>query len=236
MTYLRTHPHQRRDNDIALLLLLPRNTEQGLHALSLLLLGRQPGRRVTLDRRPATSRAIPVDPFEQVPDILLLLVVQRMEDPAHSLCFEFGPVFFPLLALLGKAGVAGEDGGDDDGLEVEERERRRVVGNADEGQRRVWDVEDVLVQVVHLRAVRHQDGVAGFGGGGLVLVVVGQEGEGYVVPGAEDDGVDVAELLPGLEMDDEGEGGVGRECRVGRVFLVRDFKSLDLAHPDAILG
>ncbi|KAL1987549.1 hypothetical protein VTN96DRAFT_3476 [Rasamsonia emersonii] len=181
-------------------------------------------------------RAIPVDPVEQVPDILFLLVVQRMEDPAHALGGEFGPVFFSLLALFGQLGVAGENGGDDDGLEFEERERRGVVGHADECQSGVWDVEDVLVQVVHLRAVRHQDCVAGVGGRCLVVVVVGQEGQGDVVSGAEDDGVDVAELLTGLEMDDEWEGGVRRECRVGSISFLCDFKRLDLAHPDAILG
>ena len=128
---------------------------------------------------------------------------------------EGSPIPLPLhpLLILRPHGLfawqrraPGIDGCHRDGLELEERERGGVVGHADEGERRVGDVEDVFVEVVHLGAVGDEHGRGRGGGGKGVVMERAQKRVGAVVAGAEDDAVNVAQGNSVFESYGAGNG------------------------------
>ena len=129
-----------------------------------------------------------------------------MEAPAVALAAYAALVLASHGLLGGQRSAAGVRGRDGDGLELEEREGGAVVRDADEGERRVGDVEDVFVEVVRLRTVRDEDVRTGGRDGRGVVVQGGEEGVGAVVAGAEEDAVDVTEQSPVLELDSTWDG------------------------------
>ncbi len=82
-----------------------------------------------------------------------------MKGPPVALPLQPVTIFAPHVRHGGKLGAAAAArirGGDGHGLELEEGECGAIVRDADEGEGRVWDVEDVFVEIVHLGAVRDE--------------------------------------------------------------------------------
>lgn len=68
-----------------------------------------------------------------------------------------------------------------------------MVRHADEGERRIRDVPDIFVQIVHLLTISHQNSVICGLRREVVGVILSHVWKGHVVAGADDNMVNVAD-------------------------------------------
>lgn len=101
--------------------------------------------------KPRQSAPRPLCPSQPSHLLEVLLELGEHHVEARTITLFFNPVLFPLLLGLerGKGGAAREDARGEHSLPLEDLEREACAHGADEEERRVGGVDDMLIQIRH---------------------------------------------------------------------------------------
>lgn len=136
--------------------------------------------------------AVFIDPAHEILDIVHLLTEHRVKHPSMTLSLQSCSVCIPHCASRREIRATCVYGSDSYGLELKERQCCSIIRDSNKRERRLGYVEDVFVQVMHLRSVGNEHIIIRILGGHRVAMQLAEERIGTVISCAHQDLVDIS--------------------------------------------